>query len=61
MRKRQMGLKGPIRGRRGFPPWAMRRGRAPPPLAGASPPPKGFIPTWGRGGGCHPLSLYKEG
>ena len=48
MRKRQMGLKRPIRGRRGFPPWAMRQGRGPPPLACTLPPPKGLVPH-GRG------------
>ena len=49
MKERHMGLKRPMRGRRGLPPWAMRQGRGPPPLVGAlsPPPPKGLVPYGG--------------
>ena len=51
----------PIRGRRGFPPWAMRQGRGPHSQGRHTPPSKGFSPTWGRGGGCHPLAYIRRG
>ena len=47
MRKRQMGLKGPIRGRRGFPPLGHVPREGPTPLAGAPPLPRGLVPHGG--------------
>ena len=54
-----MGHMGPL-GEEGVPLLGLApRGGAHPPLADA-PPPWGFSPTWGRGGGWHPpLGLYK--
>src|SRR3954468_11069290 len=52
----------PIKGGGGSPPLGLAPRVGPiPPMAGAPPSPWGFSPTWGRGGGWHPLGLYKEG
>src|SRR4051812_5763370 len=56
-----MGHMGPIRGGGGFPHWAWRQGWGLSPHSRRTPSPWKFSPTWGRGGGWHPLGLYKEG
>src|SRR3954462_11894540 len=58
----QMDHMGPIRERRGFPPWAMRQGWGPsPPMAGAPPPLGSLVPHGGGKEDGTPLGLYKEG
>src|SRR4051812_34409818 len=50
---------GPIRGGGEFPPWAWHQGRGPlPPWPAQPPPPLGFSPTWGTGGGGTPSLAY---